>query len=60
AAAEFLLEGMVAHRKLSRNEERIFKAVDKTGRSQDHPDVEREFEEWERGRRSRTGRGGYN
>ena len=51
---------MVAHRKLSRNEERIFKAVDKTGRSQDHPDVEREFEEWERGRRSRTGRGGYN
>jgi len=60
AAAEFLLEGMVAHRKLSRNEERIFKAVDKTGRSQDRPDVEREFEEWERGRRSRTGRGGYN
>jgi magnesium chelatase subunit I len=60
AAAEFLLEGMVAHRKLSRNEERVFKAADKTGHNQDRPDVEREFEEWERGRRSRTGRGGYN
>ena len=60
AAAEFLLEGLVAHRKLSRSEERIFKAQDKTGRLQDHPDVEREFEEWERGRRGRTGRGGYN
>jgi magnesium chelatase subunit I len=59
AAAEFLLEGMVAHRKLSRSEERVFKAQDKTGRAQDHPDVEREFEEWEKGRR-RTGRTGYN
>jgi magnesium chelatase subunit I len=60
AAAEFLLEGLVAHRKISRSEERIFKAQEKTGRSPDRPDVEREFEEWERGRRSRTGRGGYN
>jgi len=59
AAAEFLLEGMVAHRKLSRSEERVFKAQDKTGRTQDHPDVEREFDEWQRGRRS-TGRTGYN
>jgi magnesium chelatase subunit I len=61
AAGEFLLEGLVAHRKLSRSEERVFCAQDKTGRTQDHPDVEREFEEWERGRRGRsTGRGGYN
>jgi magnesium chelatase subunit I len=61
AAAEFLLEGMVAHRKISRSEERVFKAQDKTGRTQERPDVEREFEEWERGRRGRTtGRGGYN
>ena len=62
AAAEFLLEGLVAHRKLSRSEERVFKAADKTGRTQDHPDVEREFEEWERNRRSgrSSGRGGYN
>jgi magnesium chelatase subunit I len=60
AGAEFLLEGLVAHRKLSRSEERVFKAPDKTGRS-DRPDVEREFEEWERSRRgSRSGRGGYN
>jgi magnesium chelatase subunit I len=61
AGAEFLLEGMVAHRKISRSEERVFKAQDKTGRVQERPDVEREFDEWERGRRGRsTGRGGYN
>jgi magnesium chelatase subunit I len=60
AAAEFLLEGMVAHRKLSRSEERVFAAQEKTGRTPDHPNVEREFEEWERGRRGRPGRGGYN
>jgi magnesium chelatase subunit I len=60
AAAEFLLEGMVAHRKISRSEERVFKAQDRTGRVQDRPDVEREFEEWERGRRNRGSRGGYN
>ena len=60
-AAEFLLEGLVAHRKLSRSEERVFAAQDKTGRLQpEHPDVEREFEEWQRGRRHSTGRGGYN
>jgi magnesium chelatase subunit I len=61
AAAEFLLEGMVAHRKLSRSEERVFTAQEKTGRTPERPDVEREFEEWERGRRGRPGRGGgYN
>jgi magnesium chelatase subunit I len=60
AAAEFLLEGMVAHRKLSRSEERVFTAQEKTGRTPERPDVEREFEEWERGRRNRPGRGGYN
>ncbi len=60
AAAEFLLEGLVAHRKISRSEERVFKAQEKTGRV-DRPDVEREFDEWERGRRSGRGnRGGYN
>ncbi len=58
AAAEFLLEGLVAHRKLSRSEERVFKAQEKAARTPDRPDVEREFEEWERGRRgSRSGRG---
>jgi len=60
AGAEFLLEGLVAHRKLSRSEERVFTAQDKTGRAPDRPDVEREFEEWERSRRTgRSGRG-YN
>ncbi|MGB9079635.1 MAG: magnesium chelatase [Terracidiphilus sp.] len=61
AAAEFLLEGMVAHRRIGRSEERVFKAQEKTGRTSGQPDVEREFDEWERGRRSRSsGRGGYN
>jgi magnesium chelatase subunit I len=61
AAAEFLLEGLVAHRKISRSEERVFKAQEKTGRLQERPEVEREFDEWERGRRgSRGNRGGYN
>ncbi len=61
AAAEFLLEGLVAHRKISRSEERVFKAQEKTGRLQERPEVEREFDEWERGRRgSRGSRGGYN
>ena len=59
AAAEFLLEGMVAHRKLSRSEERVFSAQEKSARAPDRPDVEREFEEWQRGRRG-PGRGGYN
>jgi magnesium chelatase subunit I len=59
AGAEFLLEGMVAHRRLSRSEERVFTGHDKTGRASDRPDVEREFEEWQRGRRG-SGRGGYN
>ena len=60
-AAEFLLEGMVAHRKISRSEERVFKAPEKGGRAiQEHPDVEHEFEEWQRGQRRSTGRGGYN
>jgi len=61
AAAEFLLEGLVAHRKISRSEERVFKAQEKAGRGQDRPDVEREFEEWERSRRTGRGSGrGYN
>ncbi len=65
AAAEFLLEGMVAHRRLSRSEERVFTAQEKTGthrapgHAQDRPDVENEFAEWQRGRRG-PGRGGYN
>jgi magnesium chelatase subunit I len=55
AAAEFLLEGLVAHRKLSRSEERGFAAPEKGQRKQER-DIEVEFDDWQRTRRS--GRGG--
>jgi magnesium chelatase subunit I len=55
AAAEFLLEGLVAHRKLSRSEERGFAAPEKATRKQER-EVELEFDDWQRSRRS--GRGG--
>jgi magnesium chelatase subunit I len=55
AAAEFLLEGLVAHRKLSRSEERGFVAAEKGQRKQER-DLEIEFDDWQRARRS--GRGG--
>ncbi|HEY2861401.1 MAG TPA: sigma 54-interacting transcriptional regulator [Terracidiphilus sp.] len=57
--AEFLLEGMVAHRKLSRSEERGFAAQEKPARNkQEARKMEMEYEDWERTRKSR--RGGYN
>jgi magnesium chelatase subunit I len=58
AAAEFLLEGMVAHRKLSRSEERGFAAEEKARRTQEHQEPERDYDDWQQARRSR--RGGYN
>ncbi len=58
AAAEFLLEGLVAHRKLSRSEERGFASQEKASRKQERPDLEIEFDDWQRSRRS--GRGGLN
>jgi magnesium chelatase subunit I len=58
AAAEFLLEGLVAHRKLSRSEERGFASQEKTSRKQERADLEIEFDDWQRARR--TGRGGLN
>jgi magnesium chelatase subunit I len=67
AAAEFLLEGMVAHRKLSRNAEHGF-AAQESRRRQDRPDrddpvqerkeLESDYEDWQRSRRTR--RGGLN
>jgi magnesium chelatase subunit I len=51
AAAEFLLEGLVAHRKLSRSEERGFAAPEKAQRKQER-EVEVEFDDWQRARRS--------
>ncbi len=75
AAAEFLLEGLVAHRKLSRNEQHGFAAQENVrlrerdrdrerGRerddiSEERKDLEMEYEDWERARRRRRG-GGLN
>jgi magnesium chelatase subunit I len=58
AAAEFLLEGMCAHRRLSRSEERTFAAQKKPQQQrQERVTMETEYEEWQT-RRSR--RGGLN
>jgi magnesium chelatase subunit I len=58
AASEFLLEGLVAHRKLSRSEERGFAAPDK-GQRKPERDLEVDFDDWQRARRSSRG-GGLN
>ena len=58
AAAEFLLEGLVAHRKLSRSEEHGFSAQETTTRKAGRPDVEFEYEDWKQSRRPR--KGGFN
>ena len=58
AAAEFLLEGLVAHRKLSRSEERGFAAQEKSQRKQERVEQELEFDDWQQSRRTR--RGGLN
>jgi len=59
SAAELLLEGLVAHRKLSRSEERVFGAKPTAPRKPERAaELEIEYDEWERARR--TPRGGYN
>jgi magnesium chelatase subunit I len=58
AASEFLLEGLVAHRKLSRSEEHGFAAPESTGRKQEKQKVELDYDDWQRTRRNR--RGGLN
>jgi magnesium chelatase subunit I len=58
AGAEFLLEGLVAHRKLSRSEQREFTAAEKTQRKQERLEPELDYDDWQQSRRSR--RGGYN
>ena len=58
SAAEFLLEGLVAHRKLSRSEERVFAAEKSGPRKPEHSELEIDYDEWQRSRR--TPRGGYN
>ena len=71
AAAEFLLEGLVAHRKLSRNEQHGFAAQEgvrlreredrnREDLSQERKELETDYEDWERARRKRRGGGGLN
>ena len=56
AAAEFLLEGMCSHRRLSRSEERAFIAQKKTQPPrQERVTPEPEYEEWQPRRSRRTG-----
>jgi len=58
AAAEFLLEGLVAHRKLSRSEEHGFAAPEASTRKQEKQKMEIDYDDWQRSRRGR--RGGLN
>lgn len=58
AAAEFLLEGLVARRKLSRSEDRGFAAPETPPRRQERQDLEIEYEDWQRARRGSSRRGG--
>ena len=60
AAAEFLLEGMVAHRKLSRNEERTFSAGEKKGRNDRERSGGNDEQQYEAWQTRRSKRGGLN
>jgi magnesium chelatase subunit I len=55
AAAEFLLEGMYAHKRLSRTEERGFASQEKVQRKQENVGRENEYEDYRESRRSRRG-----
>ncbi len=57
AAAEFLLEGMVAHRRISRSEERGFSAGDKQRRQDTRAEKsdEQQYEAWQSRRNKRGG-----
>src|ERR1700728_1416910 len=55
AAAEFLLEGMYAHIRLSRSEERGFSAQEKTSRKQERVEQDRDYDDFQEQRRSRRG-----
>src|ERR1700758_4870923 len=63
AAAEFLLEGLYAHKKLSRSEERGFTAQERARasaeRGQERRNEAREYEQWQQ-RRSNKQRSGLN
>jgi len=57
AAAEFLLEGLYAHKKLSRTEERGFSAPDRGTRREQRQgdDEEQKYEDWQQRRSGRRG-----
>jgi magnesium chelatase subunit I len=58
AAAEFLLEGLYAHKKLSRSEERGFSAPDKASRREQRQasgEDEQQYEDWQQRRSGRRG-----
>ena len=55
AGAEFLLEGMYAHKRLSRSEERGFSAQEKTSRKQERQEQDREHDDFQEQRRTRRG-----
>ncbi len=59
AAAEFLLEGLVAHRRLSRSEEHGFAAQEKP-RKQERAEPELDYEDWRQTQTRRPRRGGLN
>ena len=60
AAAEFLLEGLVAHRKLSRSEERGFAAQEKQPSARRNArNSEMEYEDWQQ-HAAQLARGGLN
>jgi magnesium chelatase subunit I len=58
AAAEFLLEGLVAHLKLTRSEEHGFRAQERAKRKPERTEMDFESGEWPQSRRPR--RGGLN
>jgi magnesium chelatase subunit I len=53
--AEFLLEGMYAHKRLSRSEERGFSAQEKVTRKQERLEQDRDYDDFQEQRRSRRG-----
>jgi magnesium chelatase subunit I len=58
AAAEFLLEGLYAHKKLSRSEERGFSAPEKAARREQRQasgEDEQQYEDWQQRRSGRRG-----
>jgi len=54
AAAEFLLEGMYAHHRVSRTEERGFAAQEKARNTSREREPEREIDDWSQ-RKTRRG-----